>query len=262
MPQIKDFTTSPTQPTTNSIPQNEPPKSKSSKSSLPIIIILAILAVSGIGASIFAFIQNSVKDSEISDLKAQLDSSIDKPNSDIDNPDDTTNPVDSSQDVFLLSDALGRHPYHIAVKSADSGTHNEWPSNDDSFYLLNMNKLGTNDALKSFDIPAILQPIIDSTIESSLPDSSTNALGSITTRSQCNSFDIFYTDPISDPNQRPLFMPMLDEYNPETDVPINANYFCHTNDYDVVYLRATYIINIDNQEVNTYSTSSNFYNQN
>lgn len=254
--------TPPTQPVPTPTPQDSAQKPKGLKNPLPIIITLAALAILGIGASIFAFIQTSIKDSEISDLKSQLGSSQDKPNDNTDNSNNVTDPTQSPQNIFLLSDALGRHPYHIAVKPEDSNANAEWPSNKDQFYLLNMNKLGTDDALQPFDLAGVLQPTIDSTIASSLPDSSTSATGGITTRSQCNSFDIFYTDPLSDSNQRPLFMPMPNEYNPETDVPVTTNYFCHTDNYDVVYLKATYIININNQKISTYSTNSNFYNQN
>lgn len=249
------------QPASTSAPRGKSSQKPGVKNSLPIIIVLAILAVLGIGASIFAFVQNSVKNSEIADLKAQLESSVNGSDSDTGNPDNGSDLTGPSQDVFLLSDALGRHPYHIAIKPGDSETQSNWPSNEDKFYILNMNKLGTDTALKPFELAGILQPIIDNTIKTSLPGSSTSAIGDITMRSQCNSFNIFYTDPISDDSQRPLFMPTPDEYNPETDVPITANYFCHTDSYDVLYLKATYIININSKKVSTYSTSSDFYNQ-
>lgn len=260
-PQARNLATVPTQPTSTSAPRGESSQKSGVKNPLPIIIVLAILAILGIGASIYAFVQNSVKNSEIADLKAQLESSANRPDGDTDSSGAGSDLTGPAQDVFLLSDALERHPYHLAIKPGDSNAQSGWPSNEDKFYILNTNKLGTNNALKPFDLAGILQPIIDNTIKTSLPDSSTNAIGSITMRSQCNSFDIFYTDPISDDSQRPLFIPTPDEYNPETDVPITANYFCHTDSYDVLYLKATYVININSKKVSTYSTSSDFYNQ-
>ncbi len=266
-PQPQSQPTSSVQPAPNPIPQDkisqgELLQPKRPKNPLPLIIALVILTALGIGTSVFAFIQNSAKNAEISDLKAQLNSSSNGSNNDTDHSDDNANSTLSSQGVFLLTDALERYPYYLAVKSANPDANRQWPSNQDSFYLLNLNKLDTNDALQSFNLVEIMQPIIDNTIASSLPDSSTSATGGVTTRSQCSRFDIYYTDPRSDNNLRPLFLPTPDEYNPETEIPVNVNYSCHTDSYDVLYLRATYIININDKQVKTYNTNSNFYRQN
>lgn len=259
--QAQNYTTPLTQPTLDSTSQNGAPKPKVSKTLLLLIIILSVLTVLGVGTSVFAFIKSSAKDSEISDLKAQLNQSADKPNDDTDYSDSDIDATISSQGIFFLSDALARYPYYLVAKSADASFDNQWASNQDSFYLLNMNELDTKNALKPFKLVETLQPIIDNTIASSLPASSTSATGGITTRSQCNSFDIFYTDPHGDNDLRPLFLPTPAEYNPETEIPVVVNYFCHTGSYDVVYYKATYIININDLKVNTYSSSSDFYNQ-
>ncbi len=51
-------------------PSIKTPK-KSGNKLLPVVIILALLTLAGIGTSVFAFIQSSQKDAEISDLKDQ-----------------------------------------------------------------------------------------------------------------------------------------------------------------------------------------------
>ncbi len=92
---------------------------------LPIIIILTLLTIAGIGTSTYAFIQNANKNSEISDLKAQLNDLSNQPATTPDNPDEPNTdaqtpptPNDNSTPVNA-AEILAKVPENLVIREDD-----------------------------------------------------------------------------------------------------------------------------------------------
>lgn len=138
--------------------------------------------------------------------------------------------------------------YKLVVVSGGIRTAtNEIDSENDKYYLLDMNKLGTSQDIKQIDLVSIMKPVTDDTIKNKMPSSSKNASGQVTNLSQCKSFSVEYYEPFSNE-----YISQSTGLNLKTDVPIAVTYSCNTNDYSVAFYRVVYVLNAETNKVTEY----------
>ena len=179
-------------------------------------------------------------------------------NSKTENKEKNDNTIESSTlngNGYLFSEknsSSENQRYKLVIVSGGMRTAvNTIDSENDTYYLLDMNKLGTNQDLKKIDLVSIMKPVTDNAIKNKMPSSSKNATGSITNLSQCNSFSVEYYEPFS--NNYILESHGLDL---KKDVPIAVTYFCHTADYQVAFNRVVYVLNAETNEIREYEYGS------
>ena len=231
---------------------------KKSNGMLYGMILLAILAIGGIGFGVWAMMDgNSQKNNyeeQISALKRQLTESsqmVIEDNTIIDN-DDSSSGSTGLDELYFLYDDLNlkdqRYRLMIIDKNNDDLMNNS--SEDDEFYVLDMKKIGKDTSLKKIDLASLLKPLTDEIISSGLPNDSTNAVGEVTNKSQCESFSVTYYDPRSD-----LPGGGNEGWNMNSELPIKVSFFCHKNNNTelVKYYDLFYILNVESNSARQHS---------
>ena len=165
--------------------------------------IACVVAVCGIGFGVYGMIQSSQKDSQISDLKVQIenkDGTIAELETDKIEINNDTNTITITDDVIvvdnlhLIGDVYTKRRYYLGIADLD-------PSKDSrevETYLIDTTKLGSKDGVSKYDIKAILDKIADEKV-ASLPD--TLAAGTVNARpkSSCQSFRVRVGDVTENP---------------------------------------------------------------
>lgn len=236
-----------------------------------IIIIILVILVLGLGVYI-AYdkilsnnnkISNSGKkqgNTEITNGDADKTNDNTKTNDNVNSNDEKTNNNYKGEGyIFSDKNTSGQNQRYklVVVSGGERTAFNNISSENDTYYLLDMQKLGTSDDLKKIDLVSILKPATDDAIKNKMPSSSKSASGSITNLSQCNSFTVEYYEPFS--NGYILQSIGLDL---SKEVPIAVTYSCHTNDYQVAYNRVIYVLNVKTNKVTEfqYGNTSDFSN--
>ena len=161
-----------------------------------------------------------------------------------------TNETETIKGGYLFSEnSLSKYQrYQLVVVSGGERTaFNNIDSTNDTYYLLDMQKLGTSEDVKKIDLVSIMKPITDEAIKSKMPSSSTSASGTVTNLNQCNSFSISYVDPVESGK-------ILQSYglNLEKDVPIAVTYGCNTDNYSVGYHQIVYVLDTETNTVREF----------
>lgn len=165
--------------------------------------IACAVAACGIGFGAYGMMQSIQKDSQISDLKIQVESkdgTITKLETDKIEINNDTNTITITDDVIttdnlhLIGDIYTKRRYYLGVTDLD-------PSKDSrevETYLIDMTKLGSKDGVLKYDIKTILDKIADEKV-ASLPD--TLAAGTVNARpkSSCQSFRMRVGDTTENP---------------------------------------------------------------
>lgn len=225
-----------------------------------IIIIILVVLVLGLGCYI-AYDKILSNNNKISNGgKKQGNTEI--TNGDADKTNDSTKTNDNYKgEGYIFSDknTSGQNQRYklVVVSGGERTAFNNISSENDTYYLLDMQKLGTSDDLKKIDLVSILKPTTDDAIKNKMPSSSKSASGSITNLSQCNSFTVEYYEPFNNG-----YIPQSIGLDLSKEVPIAVTYSCHTNDYQVAYNRVIYVLNVETSKVTEfqYGSTSDFSN--
>lgn len=267
-------------------PINKDIKNKANKGVLASIIILSILTIGSISFGIYELMQNNNNSAEIETLKAQLADKIKNVETDNnnentlleittneqDNPEETPETSTSTNDqneinpgeiagkyILLnkkLSSAREQRYELIYISGGDRTAFNNISSEDDSYYILDTQKLGSTEDLKAFDLVSVIKPLTEQKIKNGMPEYANFNIYSNDDKlylSQCESFTVEYLDGNN-------YLPMTIGFNLNTDIPIAVNFNCHYNNDTTrrLYHRAIYNLNAETgaiKEIEQYSTS-------
>ena len=166
-------------------------------------VVACVVAICGIGFGVYGMIQSSQKDSQISDLKIQVESKdgtiaeLETDKTVIDNDMNTITITDdaiAADNLHLIGDVSTKRRYYLGITDLD-------PSKDSrevEIYLIDTTKLGSKDGVSKYDIKTILDKIADEKV-ASLPD--ILAAGTVNARpkSSCQSFKVRVGDVTENP---------------------------------------------------------------
>ncbi len=268
---------------------------KTNKGFLIGVITLSILAIGGISFGIYELTQNNNKSAEIETLKNTISqqnqehqnekSSEDTLLEIITNEEDTkkeaseTNNADIEKEAsetnnnqnetatseiigkFLLfnrklSNAKKQRYELVYVSGGERTAFNNISSEDDSYYILDTQKLGSTEDLKAFDLVSVIKPLTEQKIKNGMPEYAIFNIYSNDDKlylSQCESFTVEYLDGHD-------YLAMTIGFDLNTDIPIAVNYSCHYNNDTTrrLYHRAIYNLNAETgeiKELEQFSTS-------
>lgn len=233
------------------------------KKNTGLIVTLIIFIILALGMGCFIVYDKVLsKNNADTEINTNEDKTEEKESVNDDNDNTNTNSIPLRKDMYLLSNknnSAQKQRYQLVVVSGGERTAaNDIDAEDDTYYLLDMNNLGTNEDLKEINLVSILKPLIDKTIENGMPSSSTNAIGSVTNLSQCNSFSVEYYEPFSNG-----YLSESIGLNLEKEVPIAVTYFCHTDTYQVAFNRVIYVLDVETNTAREfeYGKTSDFSRQ-
>lgn len=207
------------------------------------IIILSVLALITRGYIIYSKIieNNTIANNNSIDLNVRK--TTDKI--------EVTTPTDAAAETEISTDYLGNgyifsqklesqgeFRYQLVVVSGgERSAYNDISSEDDTYYLLDMSKLGQGDDLRKFDLVSIMKPFTDDAIKNRMPASSTDAVGGVTNLSACKSFSIEYYSPSSSVANIP--------FDGSKEIPISVDYYCKTDTYSTLFKKIVYRVDAE-----------------
>ena len=239
-----------------------------------VTAIACVVAVCGIGFGIFGIIQNTSSNTEIENLKNQIaelekrteiEQNISKQDdlSEKTMVDDTANEQASSAptgnySLFInkFNDAENQRYELVYISGGMRTAFNDISSKDDSYYILDTQKLGSANDLRQFDLVSVMKPLTDQKIQNGMPEVAKYNVYSNDDKmylSQCESFSVEYMN-----GHDYLAQSLGLDLN--TDIPIAVNYSCHFNNGTTqrLYHRAIYSLNAESgtiKELEQFATS-------
>ena len=222
-------------------------KSQKSKGMIVGMIVLALLAIGGVGFGVWAYLDGNArvaeKDEQIASMgKGTAEQVLVKEN---DNDEET--PLNLDGIYYLYDDSVSKDQrYRLMIVDGGSDAVMEKNSEDDEYYVLDMNNVGKNGSVRKVELVSLLKPLTDDVIANNLPETSVNAIGEITNKSQCESFSLTYYDPRSD-----LPGGGTEGWDLSSELPLKVSFFCHKNNNteQVKYYDLVYILNVESNEV-------------
>lgn len=236
--------------------------------------IACVVAVCGIGFGVYGMIQSSTSNTEIENLKNKIteqeestkaEQSISKQDelSEITTTDDITEELTTptstgSYSLFVnkFSNAENQRYELVYVSGGMRTAFNNISSEDDSYYILDTQKLGSANDLRQFDLVSVMKPLTDQKIKNGMPEVAKYNVYSNDDKmylSQCESFSVEYM------NGHDYLVQSLG-LDLNTDIPIAVNYSCHYNNGTTqrLYHRAIYSLNAESgtvKELEQFATS-------
>ena len=236
--------------------------------------IASVVAVCGVGFGVFGIIQNSSSNTEIEGLKnqiaeqekrAEIEQNISKQDdlSEKTTVDDTSNEQTPSAptgnySLFInkFKNAEQQRYELVYVSSGMRTAFNDISSEDDSYYILDTQKLGSVDDLRQFDLVSVMKPLTDQKIQNGMPEVAKYNVYSNDDKmylSQCESFSVEYMNGHD-------YLAQSIGFDLNTDIPIAVNYSCHFNNGTTqrLYHRAIYSLNAESgivKELEQFATS-------
>ena len=236
--------------------------------------IACVVAVCGIGFGVFGIIQNTSSNTEIENLKNQIaelekrteiEQNISKQDdlSEKTMVDDTANEQTSSAptgnySLFInkFNDAENQRYELVYISGGMRTAFNDISSEDDSYYILDTQKLGSANDLRQFDLVSVMKPLTDQKIQNGMPEVAKYNVYSNDDKmylSQCESFSVEYMNGHD-------YLAQSIGLDLNTDIPIAVNYSCHFNNGTTqrLYHRAIYSLNAESgtvKELEQFATS-------
>ena len=245
---------------TQGVPGGKPAgeKNKMSKKQIVGLVVLSLIAIGGVLFGVYGMnsqndqiAQLTIRATDAEGKVAQLETE----KITITDPDGGTTEITEMNNIGL-GDLNGIHffddtisegqRYNLMVINKNDDNYMTKTSEDDEFYTLDISKIGSGNVLKKIDLVSILKPETDNIISNNLPENSTNALGQVTNKSQCEQFTVSYYDPRAD-----LIGSDVEEWDKSTELPIRTSFFCHqkNNTEQVKFYDMIYILDVDSETV-------------
>ena len=165
--------------------------------------IACVVAVCGVGFGVYGMIQSSQKDSQISDLKVQVenkDGTITELETDKIEMNNDTNKITITDDVIvadnlhLIGNIYTKRRYYLGITDLEP----DKDSREVETYLIDTTKLGSKDGVSKYDIKTVLDKIADEKV-ASLPDTLAAGTVNATPKSSCQSFKVTVGDVTENP---------------------------------------------------------------
>ena len=247
-------------------------KQKNSNGLKIATVIACVVAVCGIGFGVYGMIQSSTSNTEIENLKNKIteqeestkeEQSISKQDelSEITTTDDITEAMPTSTGNYSLfvnkfGNAENQRYELVYVSGGTRTASNNISSEDDKYYILDTQKLGSADDLRQFDLVSVMRPLTDQKIKNGMPEVANYNVYSDNDKmylSQCESFSVEYMNGHD-------YLALSLGFDLGTDIPIAVNYSCHFNNGTTqrLYHRAIYSLNAESgtvKELEQFATS-------
>lgn len=257
------------QNSTATIPVANNNKQNKKKSQI-IIAITSIIAICGIGIGIYGIVQSYTSNSEIENLRTQISEYEKSATTDVDNfskKDFSTNDENQidgkdTKDYTLLINKLKgatQQRYELVYISGGQRTaYNNISSEDDKYFILDTNKLGSADDLKEYDLVAALKPFKEQKINN-MPEYASYNIYSNDDKlylSQCESFSVEYFS-----GQEHIgHLVQAIQFDQNKEIPFAVDYICHYDGGNTqrTYHTAFYSLDVETgtiKEIEQYSTS-------
>ena len=165
--------------------------------------IACIAAVCGIGFGVYGMVQSTQKDSQISDLKVQVESKdgtiaeLETDKMVINNDTNTITITDDAivaDNLHLVGNIYTKRRYYLGITDLEPGKD----SREVETYLIDTTKLGSKDGVSKYDIKTVLDKIADEKV-ASLPDTLAAGTVNATPKSSCQSFKVTVGDVTENP---------------------------------------------------------------
>ena len=163
-------------------------------------VIASIVAICGIGFGVYGMIQSLQKDSQISDLKVQVEDSNGKittlETERIETTDENgttitiTDPTPIVGGLYTVGDISTKRKYYLGITDLD-------PMKDireKDTYIIDTTQLGSKDGIQQYDLKTILDKAVSDRI-ASLPDTLAAGTVNATPKSSCQSYKVSVGDP-------------------------------------------------------------------
>ncbi len=209
-------------------------KQKSGKGLKVVTAIACVVAICGVGFGVYGIMQSLQKDSQISNLKVQVenkDGTVTELKTDkieINNNASTITVTDDAaiaDNLYLIgSDEYTKRRYYLATANLDTNKD----SREIEAYLIDMTKLGSKDGVKKYDLKTVLDKIANDKV-ASLPE--TLAAGTVNARpkSSCKSFKVTVFDPTESSDS---YWKLEADWNSLLPLPVHMD--CIINDGTVI----------------------------
>lgn len=219
--------------------------------------IACVVAVCGIGFGVYGMMQSSQKDSQISDLKVQIENrdgtitELETEKIQINNSDNTITISDADtslpQNLRFINDDLSfsDQRYRLMYDMRTEDSQHYLATHENKYYILDMNSLGSTNSIKEFDLVSILSPIEENEKTNELPETSKDALGWVTNKNQCESFYTTYHDPV----YRDKIVGGTIGIDISKEIPIEILYHCKKNGgtEEVGFSYTIYLVDVENK---------------
>lgn len=158
-------------------------KTPKSKILITTSIVCAILAIAGITFGVYEFLASSQKNQRISDLESQLNTPSKLSTVSEEQNEEALNSTTSSENLYLVGDLSTLRKYYLATSNTDQSLD----SREINYYLVDTTKLGTSDAIISYDLSDVITQAVNERV-SELPDILAEGTVNATAKSRCQTY--------------------------------------------------------------------------